>query len=362
VKRYLVFGIVLIVQLGIIYAVYSWYVGGNVQNSAIPEPIVSEKKISNETLDALSKLNSNSLPSKLEYSKKEPKIEEVQKSVDEPVIFDYKNTVWGNKLKIDGEKDATTGILVDLNTNEVIWAKKCRVAVPIASMSKMMTIYLLMQYLNANPSITLNTEIQVTNEAAKIGGSQVWLDPKEKFTIRELLKTIVIKSANDSSYLIAQYIGNGNAQNFVDMMNKEAKTIGLTKAHFSNPDGLPEKDPDEDNVATAEDMAILAKKLLKYPIVVEDATTRLAYFREGVEKPTMLTNTNGLVKSNFSGVNGMKTGYTARAGFCITATCERDGVQLAAVVTGFKTSKERDKFVANLLNWGFSHLKESNTN
>ncbi len=361
-KRYLVFGIVLIVQLGIIYAVYSWYVGGNVQNSAVPEPVVSEKKISNDSLDALAKLNSDTPLPKLEQAKEQPKKQEISKEIEEPVAFDYKNTLWGNKLKINGEKDASTGILVDLNTNKVLWAKKCRVAVPIASMSKMMTIYLLMKYLKDNPNVTLNTEIQVTKEAAKIGGSQVWLDTKEKFTIRELLKTIVIKSANDSSYLIAQYIGNGNAQNFVDMMNKEAKKIGLTKAHFSNPDGLPEKDPDEDNIATAEDMAILAKKLLNYPIVIEDASTRLTYFREGSEKPTILTNTNGLVKSNFAGVNGMKTGYTARAGFCITATCERDGVQLVGVVTGFNTSKERDKFIANLLNWGFSQLKETKNN
>jgi len=208
-------------------------------------------------------------------------------------------------------------------------------------------------YEENKPDFSIDTEIQVTNEAYRIGGSQVYLDPKEKFSVKDLLKTVIIKSANDSSYLLAQYLGGGDIHSFVNEMNKKAKQIGMPNAHFSNPDGLPEKYSTNDNKATAEGLVFLAERLLQYPLVVKDAQTKLAWLREGTKKKTMLINTNKLVRSGFTGITGMKTGYIRRSGFCLTATCERGGKRLVAVVTGFKSSKDRDKFVKQLLNWGY---------
>ena len=179
---------------------------------------------------------------------------------------------------------ATTGILVDIDNRKVLWAKKCRKSVPIASMTKMMTVLLVMENIDKNNGITLNTVIPVTNEAYKIGGSQVYLDPREKFPLKELLKTIMISSANDSAFLVAQYFGNGNVNTFVEAMNKKAKELNMPNAHFSNPDGLPEKYSGEDNKATAEGLVFLAEQLQKYPIVTKWATTRLDYFRKNTKK------------------------------------------------------------------------------
>ena len=185
--------------------------------------------------------------------------------------------------------------------------------------------------------------------------------PREEFTIRELLKTIVVHSANDSTYLLAQYFGGGDAETFVNMMNEKAKELHLSGAYFSNPDGLPEKNKANENKASAEDMAFLAERLLQYPVITEFAKLKSIVFRPDSSKPITFVNTNKLVRWDVKGINGMKTGYTARAGFCITATCERDGRTLVAVVTGFKTSKNRDKFVRQLLEWGFRPTKPQKT-
>ena len=222
-------------------------------------------------------------------------------------------------------------------------------------MTKMMTVLLTFEAINKG-DISLDTIIPVTVEAYKIGGSQVYLDPREKFPLKELLKTIVISSANDSAFLVAQYLGNGDVDLFVDTMNKRAKELNMPNANFSNPDGLPEKYSADDNKATAEGLVFLAEELLKYPQVTEWSTTRLDYFRNDTKKPMMLVNTNRLVREKFNGITGLKTGYIRKSGFCLTATCERNGINLIAVVTGFKSSKERNTFVKNLLNWGYKKL------
>ena len=239
----------------------------------------------------------------------------------------------------------------------VLWAKQCRKSIPIASMTKMLTVLMAFESIDRNEDVSLDTVIPVTVEAYKIGGSQVYLDPREEFPLRELLKTIMISSANDSAYLVAQYLGGGDVNAFVEAMNERAKELGMPNAHFSNPDGLPEKYAAEDNKATAEGLVFLAEKLLAYNQVIDWATTSVDEFRTGTKKPMMLVNTNRLVREKVKGITGMKTGYIRRSGFCLTATCERDGKRLIAVVTGFKSSKSRNEFVKNLLNWGYKRVE-----
>jgi D-alanyl-D-alanine carboxypeptidase len=174
--------------------------------------------------------------------------------------------------------------------------------------------------------------------------------------LSELLKTVAIKSANDSAYLVAEFVGNGDVSLFVQNMNKRAKDIKMPGTHFTNPHGLPEKSSKDDNKSTPEGMAILAEYLLEYPLAVKWASTPKDVFREGTKKPLILHNHNSLVK-NCSGVDGMKTGYIRRSGYCTTVTCKRGNRRLVAVVTGFplnsRRGRERDNFVRKLLDWGY---------
>jgi len=389
-RKFSTFLIVLIIQIAIIYGLYKWYVSyedetlqveasnnyskptldtTNVpkQKDILPTKAItnSNQKIDHSLIDEIIE-TANNMPKKGEANKKTSTKENVVAQTDKtkddkiaswkPLI--YKDADWNDISTLKRSKGAYTGILVDINTRKVLWAKKCRKSVSIASMTKMMTVLLTFKAIQKG-AISLNTVIPVTNEAYRIGGSQVWLDPREKFSLKELLKTVMISSANDSSYLIAQYLGDGDVNNFVKKMNIKAKEIHMPNAHFSNPDGLPETYATNDNRATAEGLVFLAEKLLQYPLVGKWATTKLDYFRENTKKEIMLTNTNRLVRENFPGITGMKTGYIRRSGFCLTATCNRNGQKLIAVVTGFKSSRERNKFVGNLLNWGYKKLAPS---
>ena len=367
-RKFLTFFIVLIIQLSIIYGLYCWYVSDH-EESAKPDKKTTteiQKEITAKKLEPVKKTE------KIEQSPKAEKKIVSATPTSEPTVsrtgemktdntitvnaskpLMYKYTDWGDISSLPDCKLTKTGILVNINTRRVLWAKNCRKSVPIASMTKMMTALIAFETIQNDPDINLNTVVQVTKEAYKIGGSQVWLDPRESFTLKELLKTVMIKSANDSAYLIAQYLGGGDIASFIAKMNTTAKEIGMPNAHFSNPDGLPEKYASEDNRATAEGLAFLAEHLMKYPLAVKWASTRIDYFRENSKNPTMLVNTNGLVRKNVTGVNGMKTGYTSRAGFCLTCTCTRGGKTLVGVVTGFKSSKARDKYMQELLSWGF---------
>lgn len=246
-----------------------------------------------------------------------------------------------------------SGILVEIPSGRVIWKQKSDTPVPIASMTKMMTALLAFEAIDERANITLDTVIPVTDNAARIGGSQVWLDPRERFTLSELLISIMVKSANDSSYLVGESLYNGNIHAFVARMNERAKEIGMTKTNFLNSNGLPEGL--YSNQASAEDLVYLGNQLITHPKALEWASVREHTFRPDAAQPTILTNHNGLI-GTVNGVDGLKTGYTKRAGFCITATCLRDGRRLIAVATGFPSSKERNAFVSDLFEWGYSQL------
>lgn len=252
-------------------------------------------------------------------------------------------------IGLPNEAECGTGILVDPATRKILWAKNADRAVPIASMTKMMTMLLAEESI-ASGKVRRDTEIQVTKAAYEIGGSQVWLDPRESFPLQELLKAVAIKSANDAAYLVGEYLGGGDISAFVARMNARAKDLGMTKTTFYDAHGLGDS-AKRDNVSSARDMAILAEHLLDYPEAMRLASTPMDRFRNG---KTELKNHNNLVFQRVPGVDGLKTGYTKRAGYCVTVTCTRNGRRLIACVTGFKTAKNRDAFCKALLNWGYT--------
>jgi D-alanyl-D-alanine carboxypeptidase (penicillin-binding protein 5/6) len=279
---------------------------------------------------------------------------DISPAVKTPALkpYIYKNATFGELAAIPDSKKATSGILVDLNTRQVIWAKNPKKAVAIASMTKMMTEFMVFEELATRKDVNLQTLIQVTPSAAKIGGSQIYLDPKEAFPLEDLLKAVMISSANDAAYLVAEYFGNGDVNAFVEKMNVRAKQLKLVGAKFYNPHGLPGDTAKEDNICSPEGLVMLAERLLDNPKAAEFARTKAATIRENTSKPFTLYTHNHLLGA-CQGVNGMKTGFIQRSGFCITVTCQRGDRKMAAAVTGFPTRKERDIFMAKLLEWGY---------
>ncbi len=253
------------------------------------------------------------------------------------------------RLGLRNEDGCATGILVDPATRKVLWSKGANKGVVIASMTKMMTM-LLAEEAILEGRVSRQTVIPVTDAAYSIGGSQVWLDPKESFPLNELLKAVAIKSANDAAYLVGEYLGGGDIETFIAKMNQRARDIGMEQTVFYETHGLGDSQKRQ-NLASAYDMVLLAERLLDYPEVIRMASTRMDTFRNG---KTELRNHNNLVFHRVAGVDGLKTGYTKAAGFCVTFTCKRNGRRLIGCVTGFKKAKERDTFCRALLDWGYA--------
>ncbi len=243
------------------------------------------------------------------------------------------------------------GVLIDWDKRKILWRKDANRPVPIASLTKMMTMLLLMETVREDPGVTLDSRVRVTREAAAVGGSQVYLDPRETFTLDELLKCVAIFSANDAAHLIAQYLGGGEVGPFVERMNRRAGELGLNQMRFYTPSGLPRKAGQVENRGTAMEVAFLAARLLRYPEVVKWTSTWLAWIREKSPKPFQLVNRNRLIK-DCPGVIGMKTGFTQKAGFCVAAVCRRKGRTLIAVTLGCPSQKVRNRLVCALLDWG----------
>lgn len=278
--------------------------------------------------------------------------------------FEYRYAVQGNIASLPGSVSASSGILVDLNTRNVLWAKNARNAYPIASMTKIMTCLLAYEDILAG-KYSLDTPVKVTAAASRIGGSQVYLDPRETFKLGELMKATSIKSANDAAYLIAEFIGGGAVRPFVDRMNARARELKMANTRFYNPNGLPGKAAKQDNVSSPEGMARLAEVTLRHKQLMDWASTRLDTFREKGQKGyMMIKNHNYLLPGSSEaapGVDGLKTGFINRSGFCLTATCLRDGRRMVAVVTGYPRRRDRDMFVRRLLDWGYARAADPAT-
>ncbi|AGK54774.1 D-alanyl-D-alanine carboxypeptidase family protein [Bacillus sp. 1NLA3E] len=246
--------------------------------------------------------------------------------------------------------NARSAILIERDTGTVLYEKNSNEQLPPASMTKIMTMLLIMEALDKG-KIDINEKIRTSEYAASMGGSQIFLEPGEEMTTQEMLKGIAIGSGNDASVAMAERIA-GSEPAFVEMMNKKAKELGLKDTKFQNTTGLPI----QDHYSTAHDMAMMAKELLKYQDITKFTGTYEAYLRENTDNKFWLVNTNKLVRF-YPGVDGLKTGFTNDAKYCLTATAQKDGMRVIAVVFGAPTSKERNAQVTKLLDYAFAQYK-----
>jgi len=277
------------------------------------------------------------------------------------VKLDYTGAARDDISGLKGISLATTGILVDMDNNKVLWAKNPSKTVPIASLTKLMTIMLAYEIaMDDSSPYTLESLIPVTPEAINTEASKVYFKKGEMFTIRELLVAASVRSANDAAHLLAEHLGGGKADKFIEDMNRRAKEVGMTHTTYFNAHGLPGKSKALDNQSTPEDLVRLCLVFRNYSYLMELAALRTAPFREkGSPDYMLLQNHNNLLpgaKTAAPGVNGIKTGFTNRAGFCVAASCERSGRHLLAVVTGFPSAADRDNFVRVLLDWGYAKI------
>ncbi len=247
-------------------------------------------------------------------------------------------------------KGVKTGVIFDVTTKKVIWQKDMDKSVGIASMTKMMTCLMLLEKVEAG-IIDLASKYKVTRTATLPKPSKVWLDVRENVDVESLGQALMIKSANDVAVFLAEIV-TGSERVFVALMNAKAKILGLDGAKFYNPNGLTKGRLY--NKATAMDMVKLSFLLLQYKDAVRWSSMKSADFKTDYRIKTnqimKLTSHNKLLW-RYPGVNGMKTGYTTVAGFCTTVTCTKDGKSVIIVLTGVKSSKERDAITLEALKW-----------
>ncbi|OCA90990.1 D-alanyl-D-alanine carboxypeptidase [Bacillus sp. FJAT-27225] len=250
----------------------------------------------------------------------------------------------------DLAKDVKSAILIERDTGTVLYEKNSNEQLPPASMTKIMTMLLIMEALDEG-KLDINEKVRASEYAASMGGSQIFLEVGEEMTTKELLKGIAIGSGNDASVAMAERIG-GSEEAFVGMMNKKAKELGLKNTVFKNTTGLPA----QGHTSTAHDMGIMAKELLKYEDITKYTGMYEAYLREDTDKKFWLVNTNKLVRF-YPGVDGLKTGFTSEAKYCLTATAQKNGMRVIAVVFGAPTSKARNAQVSKMLDYAFSQYE-----
>ncbi len=239
---------------------------------------------------------------------------------------------------------SNNAILVSAKTGDVLYEKNADAAVPIASITKVMTLLLTLEAVEAG-KITLQDIVPISNHAASMGGSQIWLEPGEQFTLDELVKAICVSSANDAAVAVAEFVG-GSEPAFAELMNNRALELGMQNTNFVNACGLH----DDAHLSTARDVAIMSEALLHHPLILEYSGIWTDSLRNG---QTQLVNTNKMLNV-YPGITGLKTGTTNAAGVCISATASRDGLDLIAVVLGSNSSAERFEAAKSLLDYGFA--------
>ena len=244
--------------------------------------------------------------------------------------------------------DAKSAILMELETGKVLYEADIHKQLEPASMTKMMGMYLIFEAIE-NGLLRWDEMVRVSDHAASLGGSQIYLKPGEEMSVDDLFKSVAIASANDSITALGERIA-GSEEAFVERMNEKARLLGMSNTVFKNPTGLS----DEAHVTTAYDMAILARALLlDFPDVLQYTSLYEDWIRNDTESPFWLVNTNKLLKAGLD-VDGLKTGFTQRAGYNLTATAKRDGMRVISVVMGASKSDVRSREVAALISHAFS--------
>ena len=244
-----------------------------------------------------------------------------------------------------------SALLADVESGRILFHDRMHQIIYPASLVKMMVSLIVLEEIDAG-RISFQDSVKVSRWASKIGGHQVYLKQGEIFQLRELMKAIVISSANDASVAVAEHV-SGRDKQFIKKMNKRAVELGMKKTRFFSVHGLPPGRGQKLDESTAFDMYLLAMELLKHPQYLRWSSTRLDSFRNGTFQ---LLNTNHRLIRNYRGMDGMKTGYHRRAGFNLVSTAEREGQRFISIIIGAKNSRLRNKSVKNLLDYGFNNF------
>lgn len=247
------------------------------------------------------------------------------------------------------EIEAKAGLLMDADSGEVLMAQNAHERLYPASVTKIMTLLLVVEALD-DGRISPNDTVTASREACEKGGSQIWLEEGEQMTVDELLKAAAVASANDACEALGEYVA-GSSTAFVKMMNERAKALGMNDTNFENCTGLD--DTAENHKTSAYDIALMSRELLRHQRITQYTTIWMDSLRDG---KTQLTNTNKLVRF-YEGATGLKTGTTSKAGCCVSASAARDGLHLIAVVLGSETSDARFQSARKMLDWGFANYE-----
>ncbi len=244
--------------------------------------------------------------------------------------------------------DCLSAVLMDSATGTVLYEKNPDEALPPASVTKIMTLLLVMEAIDSG-KMKLEDKLQTSEYGASMGGSQVYLEPGEEMTVDDLLKCVVVSSANDAAVTLAEAVA-GTESGFITMMNERAKELGMNNTNFENATGLD--DTTVNHVTSARDIAIMSRELMSHPLILQYSSIWMDTVRDGAFG---LSNTNRLIRF-YSGATGLKTGSTSKAKFCISATACRDGLHLIAVIMGAPTRDIRNEAAKTLLDYGFANF------
>jgi len=242
------------------------------------------------------------------------------------------------------DADCKGAILIEKETGQVLYQKDADMQLEPASVTKVMTLLLIMEALESG-AIGLEDTVTVSDRAASMGGSQIYLEPGEKMSVHDLLKAVTVASANDAAVALGEFIA-GSEEGFVERMNSRAAELGMKNTVFLNCTGLPQ----EGHVTSAADIAIMSRELINHEKIKEYTTIWMDTLRSG---QWQLSNTNKLIRY-YEGATGLKTGSTQNAGYCLAATAQRNGMELIAVVLGAETGDKRFAAARELLDYGFA--------
>lgn len=259
------------------------------------------------------------------------------------ISFALNNTAFADTLNLKSK----SAILIDANTGQILYEKDSHKPLPPASVTKVMTLLLAIEAIDSG-KIKITDKVVTSKHAFDMGGTQIYLEVGEEMTVDDLMKAIAMNSANDASVSLAEYIA-GTEENFVEMMNKRAKELGAKNTTFKNATGLPE----EGHLTTVYDIAMISRELVKHESIFKYLTNKLDSLRNG---KFSLINTNKLLW-RYKGVDGIKTGSTSEALYCMAATAKKGDTRLISVVFGAPNSETRFSEAAKLLDYGFANYE-----
>ena len=258
-----------------------------------------------------------------------------------------------SQYRFPSMRNVRAGLAIDLNKKRILWRKKTNASIPIASLTKCLTVLTVLEIIKDNPGLSLATKVDLSSHAKRTASSS-FLEryPNKSITVEELLISAMVKSANDSCALLAEFFGGGEVKNFIKKMNEKAQELGMISTRISNAHGLPfdREKPELDNHSSVRDLLIVVQKIIKdYPIVFSWTSQRSVSFPKNSSKAIRLGSTNPFLTQK--GVNGLKTGFTNNAGWCQILTCKYQGSYYVLMVLGCPNKTTRNTSIAELLYW-----------